>query len=168
MRQRAMIALALICKPKLLLADEPTTSLDVTIQAQILELMKTLHKKTATSIILITHDLSVVAGFCDRVLVMYAGQIVEDAPVEKLFESPQHPYTQRLLQSLPRLNMSRDYPLIPIEGRPPDLLSIFPGCPFWTRCTNAMHICRLKNPPAFFVDEDHQSFCWKHAPESER
>ncbi len=168
MRQRAMIALALICKPKLLLADEPTTSLDVTIQAQILELMQTVQKKTATSIILITHDLSVVAGFCDRVLVMYAGQIVEDAPVDKLFEQPEHPYTQRLLQSLPRLNMTKDHPLIPIEGRPPDLLSVSPGCPFWTRCTGAMHICRLKNPPSFSVGEDHQSFCWKHAAEVER
>ncbi|MFI5333801.1 MAG: ABC transporter ATP-binding protein [Chlamydiales bacterium] len=163
MRQRVMIALALICKPKILLADEPTTSLDVTIQAQILELMQTLQKKTETSIILITHDLSVVAGFCDRVLVMYAGQIVEDAPVDKLFEQPEHPYTQRLLQSLPRLNMPKNHPLIPIEGNPPDLLSLAPGCPFWTRCTDAMHICRLKNPHSFSIAEDHFSFCWKHA-----
>lgn len=166
MRQRVMIAIALVCKPKLLLADEPTTSLDVTIQAQILELMQTLQKKTDTSIILITHDLSVVAGFCDRVLVMYAGQIVEDASVHELFENPQHPYTRRLLQSLPRLNMPKDHPLIPIEGRPPDLLSVPSGCPFWTRCVEAMHVCRLKNPQPFSVGQDHLSSCWKHAPEA--
>lgn len=163
MRQRIMIALALICKPKLLLADEPTTSLDVTIQAQILELMRTLQTKTSTSIILITHDLSVVAGFCDRVLVMYAGQIVEDAPVEQLFENPQHPYTRRLLQSLPRLDMPRDHPLVPIEGRPPDLSSIAPGCAFCPRCVDAMQICAVKTPPSISVEEDHLSACWKHA-----
>ena len=165
MRQRVMIAIALVCKPKLLLADEPTTALDVTIQAQILNLMQTIQKKTGTSIILITHDLSVVAGFCDRVLVMYAGQIVEDAPVDRLFANPQHPYTQRLLESIPRLNMSKDEPLIPIEGSPPNLMSPPAGCPFWNRCHEAMQICHKQNPPAHLVEEEHRSFCWKHAGE---
>ncbi len=162
MRQRVMIALALISKPKLLLADEPTTSLDVTIQAQILDLMKTIQHKTRTSIILITHDLSVVAGFCDRVLVMYAGKIVEDATVEQLFSNPQHPYTQRLLQSIPRLNMSKEEPLIPIDGTPPSLLSPPKGCAFWARCADAMNICASENPRGFCVDDGHTSFCWKH------
>lgn len=162
MRQRAMIALALISRPKLLLADEPTTALDVTIQAQILDLMKAVQEKTRTSVILITHDLSVVAGFCDRVLVMYAGQIVEDAPVDKLFANPQHPYTRRLLQSIPRLNMSKDEPLIPIEGSPPDLFSLPQGCAFWTRCVDAMNICTSHSPQAFLTGEEHTSLCWKH------
>lgn len=163
MRQRVMIAIALVCKPKLLLADEPTTALDVTIQAQILNLMQTIQEKTRTSIILITHDLSVVAGFCDRVLVMYAGQIVEDAPVDQLFANPQHPYTQRLLQSIPRLNMTKDEPLIPIEGAPPDLFNPPSGCPFWPRCQDAMEICHKKNPPSRLVGDEHRSFCWKSA-----
>ncbi|MBI2743322.1 MAG: ABC transporter ATP-binding protein [Chlamydiales bacterium] len=164
MRQRAMIALALVCRPKLLLADEPTTSLDVTIQAQILDLMKNIQQKTRTSVILITHDLSVVAGFCDRVLVMYAGRIVEDAPVEKLFENPQHPYTQRLLQSIPRLNMRKDHPLIPIEGTPPSLFSPPQGCAFCSRCAGAMNICLSQDPQGFSISQDHTSFCWKHDP----
>ena len=164
MRQRVMIALAQISNPKILIADEPTTALDVTIQAQILDLMKNIQQKTRTSIILISHDLSVVAGFCDRVLVMYAGKIVEDAPVEKLFKNPQHPYTQRLLQSIPRLDMSKNEPLIPIEGTPPDLAHPIQGCAFWKRCTNAMQICPHTSPEGFCVDRDHISFCWKHAP----
>lgn len=168
MRQRVMIALALVSKPKLLIADEPTTSLDVTIQAQILELMRSIQKSTDTSIILITHDLSVVAGFCDRILVMYAGQIVEDAPVERLFSHPQHPYTVRLLQSIPRLNMSKDQPLIPIEGRPPDLSILPNGCAFWMRCHEAMNICPQKKPSSYQVSEDHLSACWKHEKEGPR
>ncbi|HSX12496.1 MAG TPA: ABC transporter ATP-binding protein, partial [Rhabdochlamydiaceae bacterium] len=130
MRQRVMIALALASKPKILIADEPTTALDVTIQAQILDLMKKITEKTGTSIILITHDMSVVAGFCDRVMVMYAGKIVETAPVMPLFEVPRHPYTKRLLESIPRLDMPRDKPLLPIEGSPPDLSREMTGCAF--------------------------------------
>jgi oligopeptide transport system ATP-binding protein len=127
--------------------------------------MKSIQETTKTSIILITHDLSVVAGFCDRILVMYAGQIVEDAPVERLFSHPQHPYTVRLLQSIPRLNMSKDQPLIPIEGRPPDLSHVSQGCPFWMRCHDAMNICPKKKPSAYEVSQDHLSVCWKHEKE---
>lgn len=162
MRQRAMIALALASKPKLLIADEPTTALDVTIQAQILDLLKQIQQKTKTSILLITHDLSVVASICDRVLVMYAGQIVESATVEELFENPKHPYTIKLLQSIPRLDKSQDHPLIPIEGTPPSLSEQIPGCAFCDRCSHAMNICRLQSPPVF----DNRSRCWLYDPRS--
>jgi oligopeptide transport system ATP-binding protein len=162
MRQRAMIAIALAAKPKILLADEPTTALDVTIQAQILDLMKGIQLKTRTSIILITHDLSVIAGFCDRVLVMYAGEIVESGPVEELFYRPSHPYTQRLLQSIPRLDMPQDQSLIAIEGTPPDLSSLLPGCGFCSRCPLAMNICRIQSPPLSTVGPEHEAACWRH------
>jgi oligopeptide transport system ATP-binding protein len=164
MRQRAMIALALASNPKLLIADEPTTALDVTIQAQILDLMKTIQKQMRMSIILITHDLSVVAGLCDRVLVMYAGQIIESAPVQELFSSPQHPYTKRLFQSIPRLDMLKDQPLVPIEGSPPNLIHPAKGCGFCPRCPAAMNICRLESPPSFQVKEGHHSSCFHHDP----
>lgn len=162
MRQRIMIALALASKPKLLIADEPTTALDVTIQAQILDLLKKVQKTLRTSIILITHDLSVVAGFCDRVLVMYAGKIVEEATVDELFSSPKHPYTQRLLQSKPRLDMAQDQPLVPIEGTPPDLSLPLAGCGFCTRCPLAMNICNSQHPPLFEIDKEHRAACWLH------
>jgi oligopeptide transport system ATP-binding protein len=162
MRQRVMIALALASRPQLLIADEPTTALDVTIQAQILDLMKNIQRKTGTSIILITHDLSVVAGFCDRVMVMYGGKIVEEAPVEQLFASPQHPYTVRLLQSKPRLDMSEDTPLLSIEGTPPDLSLPIQGCSFCPRCPYAMNICSQQPPPFYQSGNDHRSACWKH------
>ncbi len=161
MRQRVMIALALASKPKILIADEPTTALDVTIQAQILDLMKKVKEKTETSIILITHDLSVVASFCDRVLVMYAGKIVEDARVEKLFDFPGHPYTKRLLESIPRLDMQKDKPLTPIEGSPPDLTQLISGCAFCSRCTNPMKICALEDPPLKEVGAEHKIACWQ-------
>lgn len=161
-RQRVMIALALSSKPKLLIADEPTTALDVTVQAQILALMKEVQKERST--ILITHDLSVVAGFCDRILVMYAGKIVEDAPVDLLFSSPQHPYTQRLLQAIPRLDLSKDHPLVPIHGSPPDLIQPLSGCSFCSRCSLAMNICRIESPPTFALNEVHKSSCWRHDP----
>ena len=160
MRQRAMIALALACKPKILIADEPTTALDVTIQAQILDLLQTLQHEM--SIILITHDMSVVAKMCDRVLVMYAGQIVESASVEQIFAHPQHPYTQRLLAAIPRLNQAKDHPLIPIEGTPPNLSNPLKGCGFCARCPHAMHICAKEQPPLFEVTPDHYSACFKH------
>ncbi len=164
MRQRTMIALALASNPKLLIADEPTTALDVTIQTQILDLMKTIQKQTQTSIILITHDLSVVAGMCDRVLVMYAGQIVESAPVEELFSSPKHPYTRRLFESIPRLDMPKDRPLLPIEGAPPNLMRLLKGCGFCPRCPMAMNICRGETPPLFQVGQSHYSRCFHHDP----
>jgi oligopeptide/dipeptide ABC transporter ATP-binding protein len=162
LRQRVMIALALAAEPKLLIADEPTTALDVTVQAQILSLMQEIQKEK--SIILITHDLSVVAGFCDRVLVMYAGKIVEDAPVDQLFSNPQHPYTQRLLQSLPRLDLPPDTPLLPIPGSPPDLSKPLSGCAFCPRCPHAMNICQTEIPPHFLVQENHHSACFLHDP----
>jgi oligopeptide transport system ATP-binding protein len=164
MRQRAMIALALACKPKILIADEPTTALDVTIQAQILDLLKTMQQEMHTSILLITHDMSVVAKMCDRVIVMYAGKIVESAPVEQLFSSPQHPYTQRLLSAIPRLNQPKDHPLVPIEGTPPNLIHPLKGCAFCARCSEAMKICTENQPPLFDVNSLHLSACFKHDP----
>ena len=162
MRQRVMIALALACKPKILIADEPTTALDVTVQAQILKLMKDLQKKTETSIILITHDMSAVAGFCDRVLVMYAGKVVECASVEELFYRPQHPYTQQLLQAIPKMNLSVDTPLIPIEGHPPALVTRPVGCSFAPRCNKAMKICTQASPSTSQITPTHLSTCWIH------
>jgi oligopeptide transport system ATP-binding protein len=140
MRQRVMIAMALSCKPKVLIADEPTTALDVTIQAQILELMKELQRTEGTAIILITHDLGIVAGTCRRVNVMYAGRFVEEAMVDDLFASPRHPYTRGLLQSIPRPDAASDR-LTPIEGQPPDLARLPSGCTFHPRCPNAIEIC---------------------------
>ena len=158
MRQRVMIAMALACNPKILIADEPTTALDVTIQAQIMDLMKNLNKQLATSIILITHDLGVVAGICDRVMVMYAGKAVEMAPLAQLYAAPQHPYTWSLLKSVPRMDQKRDA-LESIAGQPPDLLAPPPGCAFMPRCRFAMEIC--KQPPELLsVDKDHTCRCW--------
>ena len=162
MRQRAMIAMALICSPKLLIADEPTTALDVTIQAQILELMKDLQRKENTSIIFITHNLGVVAEICDRVSVMYAGRIVEQGKVNDIFYRPEHPYTRRLLQSIPRLDEAGDERLIPIEGTPIDLLNPPQGCNFGPRCNECMKICLRQKPPFAQVGEDHISACWLH------
>src|SRR3990172_1963590 len=164
MRQRAMIALALSSKPKLLIADEPTTALDVTIQAQILHLLKEIQAKLHMSILLITHDLGIVAGICDRVLVMYSGKIVESATVEQLFSSPQHPYTKRLLKALPRLDGDPQDPLFPIEGTPPNLAYPISGCSFCARCLRAMQICRQKEPDFFSFANGHESACWLHDP----
>lgn len=160
MRQRVMIAIALLFSPKLLIADEPTTALDVTIQAQILELMKKIQAKTKTSIILITHDLGIVAGMADRVLVMYAGKIVEKGSVEAIFSQPAHPYTQALLRSLPRLDMDKNKKLIPIDGSPPRPLNRPPGCPFSPRCPKAMRICELQPPPTLSLPEGGEVACW--------
>jgi oligopeptide/dipeptide ABC transporter ATP-binding protein len=151
-RQRALIALALAAEPQILIADEPTTALDVTVQAQILELLQHLQKKKST--ILITHDLSLVAAFCDRVAVMYAGQIVEEADVETLFAHPRHPYTQKLLESIPRLDQ-RTEKLTPIPGCPPDLATLGPGCAFCNRCPQAMTICHEQSPPLI-----NNTRCW--------
>lgn len=164
MRQRAMIAIALACSPQLLIADEPTTALDVTIQAQILDLMRDLQKKTGTSIILITHDLGVVAEMCDRVIVMYAGKVIETGTVDEIFYNPQHPYTKGLLRSVPRLDLNRDEPLTPIYGTPPDLLRPPVGCGFTARCENAMRICKEIDPEMTKVGKSQQAACWLQHP----
>ncbi len=149
MRQRVMIAMGLICHPQLLIADEPTTALDVTIQAQILELMKELQKKTHMGIIFITHNLGVVAEICDKVSVMYAGKIVEQGKVNDIFYSPSHPYTNGLLRSMPRVDAEEYERLIPIDGTPVDMLNPPEGCPFAPRCEHCMQICLRKMPPYF-------------------
>jgi oligopeptide transport system ATP-binding protein len=161
MRQRAMIALAIASEPQVLLADEPTTALDVTIQAQILDLLKKIAQEKGTSIILITHDLSVIASMCDRVAIMYAGKIVEEASVDELFSSPRHPYTRGLLHSIPRLDTPRDHPLVPIEGRPPNLSTPFTGCAFCPRCSVALRVCTREDPPFIPCAEGHRVACWQ-------
>ncbi len=162
MRQRAMIAMALICAPKLLIADEPTTALDVTIQAQILDLMRTLRAETGTAVILITHDLGVVAEFADDVLVMYAGRVVEQAPVEALFATPQHPYTIGLLGSIPRLDLEQPR-LATIDGQVPMRLSQVEGCAFAPRCPFATARCVEERPPLMSTGNGHLAACW-YAP----
>lgn len=156
MRQRVMIAIALACNPKLLIADEPTTALDVTIQAQILELMKSLSKEFATSVMLITHDLGVVAGSCQHVNVMYAGHVVESAPVKQIFEQPAHPYTIGLLESIPRVNDERGARLTPIAGQPPDLLNPPAGCPYAPRCPRVQARCLRERPELMPVGRENQ------------
>jgi oligopeptide transport system ATP-binding protein len=160
MRQRVMIAMALACNPKLLIADEPTTALDVTIQAQILELMKELKNKINMSIIFITHDLGVIADICDRVAVMYAGNIVETGTIDEIFYSPKHPYTWGLLKSIPKLNTEEHERLIPIEGNPVDLINPPKGCAFAPRCKHCMKICLNNVPPVYQVSEGHKTLCW--------
>jgi oligopeptide/dipeptide ABC transporter ATP-binding protein len=160
MRQRVMIAMALACEPRLLIADEPTTALDVTIQAQILELMRTLQRETGTAVILITHNLGVVAEVADEVVVMYAGRVVEQAPVQALFDSPQHPYTVGLLGSIPRLDAERTR-LASIEGQVPSPLRRPPGCSFAERCPFADAHCRAAAPDLREVAAQHLSACWK-------
>lgn len=166
MRQRAMIAIALACNPKLLIADEPTTALDVTIQAQIIDLMKNLQAQTGTAIILITHDLGIVADIAQRVIVMYAGEIVEAGSLRDIFYRPRHPYTWGLLQSVPRLDNDEKKPLIPINGTPPDLLAPPAGCAFADRCQYAMRICKQQSPIAMECGEDHYARCWLMHPEA--
>lgn len=160
MRQRVMIAMALSCDPKLLIADEPTTALDVTIQAQILDLMKDLKNKINTSIILITHDLGVVADLCSRINVMYGGIIVESGTKRDIFYNPHHPYTMGLLRSVPNPKILAKERLKPIEGQPPDLLKPPTGCPFTPRCKYAMRICQEKQSPYFQIDDEHTAACW--------
>ena len=160
MRQRVMIAMALSCNPKLLIADEPTTALDVTIQAQILDLIARLRKEFGMAVILITHDLGVVAGVCERINVMYAGHIVESGTSEELFTNPRHPYTLGLLRSVPRIDQPRKERLIPIEGLPPDLIDAPPGCPFAPRCAYAVERCLEENPALETVGPAHVAACW--------
>lgn len=162
MRQRVMIAIALACEPKLLIADEPTTALDVTIQAQILELMEDLRRKLSMSIILITHDLGVVASMCEKIAVMYAGHIVEYGTTDEIFYEPSHEYTKGLINSIPKLNSTEKEHLVPIEGSPVDLLNPPKGCPFAPRCRSCMKICLANMPPMTTLSETHYSYCWLH------
>lgn len=164
MRQRVMIAIALACRPALLIADEPTTALDVTIQAQILDVMREMQQRLGTSIILITHDLGVVAGMCDKVIVMYAGEVVETGTKWEIFKNPQHPYTKGLLRSMPRLDQKKNEPLIPIIGTPPDLIKPPLGCPFCARCDQAMRVCESIDPSATVFSETHMARCWNLHP----
>ena len=159
MRQRVMIAMALVCNPKILIADEPTTALDVTIQNQIIDLLLELRNKLNTTILIITHDMGVVADIADRVAVMYAGLIVEQGTVRELFYEPAHPYTLGLLQSIPRMN-DRNARLVPIEGNPPDLLNPPQGCPFAGRCSRCMRICRELPPEKTMLSGEHFVRCW--------
>ncbi len=164
MRQRAMIAMAMSCKPKLLIADEPTTALDVTIQAQIMQLMAKVREETGTAIILITHDLGVVANLADRVAVMYAGKIVETGTAEDIFYRPKHPYTQALLKSLPTVETSREEKLVSIAGTPPDLFMPPKGCEFASRCEHCMKVCKKHVPPTYEVGAGHKAVCWRLHP----
>jgi len=159
MRQRVMIAMALSCEPELLIADEPTTALDVTIQAQILELIKDLKSRLGTSVILITHDLGVVAGMTDHIVVMYAGKVFEQAPTKKLFATPANPYTKGLLKSVPDPAHEQGTELYQIPGLPPDVAHLPPGCPFAERCERAVNICREEYPPFVQIAPDHRSLC---------
>ena len=160
MRQRVMIAMALSCEPKLLIADEPTTALDVTIQAQILDLLRRLQRELGMALMLITHDLGVVAGIVDRINVMYAGHIVETAAVDRVFADPRHPYSLGLMRSIPRLDQVRNARLTPILGVPPDLVETPPGCPFQPRCPYAIERCEVENPPLDVIAPAHRAACW--------
>jgi oligopeptide transport system ATP-binding protein len=160
MRQRVMIAMAISCEPRVLIADEPTTALDVTIQAQILDLIQRLRRELGMAVVLISHDLGVVAGICDRIAVMYAGYIVEEATAEDLFADPRHPYTLGLLRSVPRIDQPPRDRLIPIEGVPPDLVRLPPGCPFAPRCAYAVDRSEEENPVLQPVADGHRVACW--------
>ena len=159
MRQRVMIAMALACEPDILIADEPTTALDVTIQAQILELMKDLQKKMGMAIIMITHDLGVIADMCDEIIVMYAGRVCERGTVDEIFYNPRHEYTKGLLRSIPTLNGGHDK-LIPIAGSPVDLTNLPKGCAFASRCDRCMKICLTEQPEEVRVNDSHIASCW--------
>lgn len=164
MRQRAMIAIALACNPKILIADEPTTALDVTIQSQIMELIGDLQEKLGTAVILVTHDLGVVADVADRIQVMYAGQIIERGTVDEIFYNPQHPYTWALLQSVPRLDTKNKGKLYSLQGTPPDLIKPPVGCAFAARCEYCMQICKEEVPEVTTVADSHEVSCWLKHP----
>jgi oligopeptide transport system ATP-binding protein len=160
MRQRVMIAMALICNPSLLIADEPTTALDVTVQDQILKLLRSLQKNINSSIIFISHDLSVIASLCERVIVMYGGMIMEEASITELFENPSHPYTIGLLNSIPMINQDKKEKLLAIPGSPPDMLNPPEACPFAPRCVHAYAVCGKQLPHYTKISETHKSMCW--------
>lgn len=162
MRQRVMIALALSCNPKLIIADEPTTALDVTIQAQILELMKNLTRELGVALIVITHNLGVVARYADRVNVMYAGRIIESGTAEDIYHHPRHPYTLALLRSVPRMDLPRQAKLDPVQGQPPDLTKLDDGCAFRPRCNFATDKCKSSGPKLETVSDGHTTACWHH------
>jgi len=162
MRQRVMIAIALACKPDILIADEPTTALDVTIQAQILDLIKDLQRESGMSVIFITHDLGVISELCDNVVVMYAGRVAEKAPVDKLFKNPMHPYTSGLLESIPKFEYKRKTRLKSIDGMVPSITDYPKGCRFRNRCTFAFEPCSVKHPDEFEVEKDHKVNCYKY------
>ena len=166
MRQRAMIAVALACNPGLLIADEPTTALDVTIQAQVLDLMKNIREKTNAAIMIITHDLGVVANMAERVLVMYAGKIVEAGTLDDIYYRSEHPYTWGLLRSIPRLDQDKEVKLASIDGTPPDLFKPPAGCPFADRCDYAMQICKEQPPEVTEVAPGHTCTCWLKHPDA--
>ncbi len=168
MRQRAMIAIALACNPKILIADEPTTALDVTIQAQIMELIGSLQKELNTGVILVTHDLGVVASVADRIQVMYAGKIVERGTVEDIFYYPKHPYTYALLKSVPKISTLNKEKLYSLTGTPPDLLNPPAGCPFAARCEFGMKICRVKYPETIAFSETQECSCWLHNEKADK
>jgi oligopeptide/dipeptide ABC transporter ATP-binding protein len=171
MRQRAMIAMGLSNEPELLIADEPTTALDVTVQAQIIQLLKTLNREVGAAIILITHNMALVASMCQRVIVMYGGRIVEEGPVDQIFENPQHPYTWSLLRSVPRVDVARAERLVSIKGLPPDLMRLPPGCKFHPRCQFKVERCEREEPPLAEVAPDQVARCWvlmRNVPEDKR
>ena len=167
MRQRVMIALALACNPEILIADEPTTALDVTIQAEILELIMQLQREREMGVILITHDMGVVASISERIHVMYAGKIVEEGSVREVFYGPKHPYTFALMRSVPELSSTKQEPLYSIIGTPPDLINPPQGCPFAPRCEFAMKICKLEPPTGVSCGETQRSYCWLHHPDAD-
>lgn len=164
MRQRAMIAIALACAPKLLIADEPTTALDVTIQADIIDLLKELQKELGMAIIMITHDLGIVADIAKKIVVMYAGKVVESGSHYDIFYHPRHPYTQALLRAVPRLDVEEDRQLESIEGTPPNMIDPPRGCAFSTRCSRCMKVCQQHEPPLFEFEDGHTAQCWLYHP----
>jgi peptide/nickel transport system ATP-binding protein len=161
MRQRVVGAIAMSCHPRILIADEPTTALDATIQAQYIALFKDIQQKTKVGIIFITHDFGVISQMCHRVAVMYAGKIVETAPTSVLFKAPKHPYTTALVNSVPRLDRNKDDRLDSIEGQPPSMANLPPGCRFAPRCTFTQDICRKQEPPEVKIGEEHSVSCWR-------
>ena len=166
MRQRVMIAIALSANPEILIADEPTTALDVTIQAQILDLMKKIQKETGTTIIMITHDLGVVANIADHIVVMYSGKVVEMGTSDEIFYQYKHPYTWALLNAAPNLELGHKQKLVSIEGTPPDLICPPEGCPFAERCKHCMKICVEAMPPEYEFEPGHKAACWLYHPDS--